>query len=65
MKKFSLKVTGMSCGHCELAVKNALEDLGAAHVSASYENNLVEFEIEESKLDAVKAEITELSYTVA
>ncbi|MCL2016086.1 MAG: cation transporter [Defluviitaleaceae bacterium] len=67
MEKFSINVNGMSCEHCERAVKNALEDLGATAVAASVANANVTGEHDPAKLslDKIKAEITEIGYILA
>ena len=67
MEKITLSVHGMSCGHCEKAVINALEDIGVPNAAASSANNTVELEYDSSKisLDAIKAEIIDCGYTIA
>jgi len=64
MDKIILNVTGMSCAHCEKAVTNALEDLGATNVSASAANNTVAFTHDPAalSLEAIKNEIKEMGY---
>ena len=66
MEKVSLKVDGMSCAHCEKAVKDALQELGAANVSASAEEKCVDVEFDPGlvSLEAIKKEIAETGYTV-
>ena len=66
MQKVSLTVEGMSCSHCELAIVNALEDLGVVAVKASAADSLVAIEFDENKLtlEAIKSEIVETGYTV-
>ena len=65
MQKLDIAVTGMSCGHCEKAVVNALEDIGVK-ATASHSDNIVtvEFEPEKITLDAIKEEIKDVGYTV-
>jgi len=63
MQKFNLKVTGMSCAHCEKAVVNALEDLGIT-ATASAKNATVTGEYDPTKisLENIKKEIAETGY---
>jgi copper chaperone len=43
MEKTTLQVTGMTCGHCEKAVKTALLNVeGVSEVSVSLKNGMVE-----------------------
>ena len=66
MSKEKLKVSGMSCGHCEKAVENALTDIGVSVVKASSGTDevYVEFDTEAVTLDKIKAEIAETGYEV-
>lgn len=67
MKKAIINVHGMSCEHCERAVKNALTDLaGVASVSVDLKGKTVTVEYDENivLIEAVKKEITETGYTV-
>lgn len=64
MKKQTLKVTGMSCAHCENKVKTALENIGVK-AKATAKKNMVEVSFAENlSLEQVKQAITELGYTV-
>ncbi|MCL1986970.1 MAG: cation transporter [Firmicutes bacterium] len=67
MEKFNINVNGMSCEHCEKAVKNALEDLGATSVVASVEHATVTGEHNPASLslDKIKEEIVEIGYMLA
>jgi len=67
MEKITLQVEGMSCAHCEKAVKNALMDLGVKNVNASAKKNTVEvtFSTDKISLEDIKAEITEIGYSVS
>ncbi|CAM3498026.1 heavy-metal-associated domain-containing protein [Cytobacillus oceanisediminis] len=50
MEKISLKVVGMTCGHCEEAVKNALMSVdGVASVSVAFHEEQVEVEYDPEK----------------
>ena len=66
VEKIILQVEGMSCAHCEKAVKNALTDLGVKTIKASAKKNTVEvvFSTDIISLERVKAEIIELGYDV-
>ena len=64
MSKETLKVGGMSCGHCEKAVVNALTDIGVGVVRADSGTGevYVEFDPAVVALDKIKSEITETGY---
>jgi len=66
MEKITLQVEGMSCAHCEKAVKNALTDMGVKSVKASAKKNTVElvFEPTAISLEEIKAEVKDLGYYV-
>ncbi|MCL2372969.1 MAG: cation transporter [Defluviitaleaceae bacterium] len=65
MTPFTLKVTGMSCQHCEKAVTNALEDIGiTATVSAKTSTVNGQYDPAKTTLEAIQKEITEAGYTV-
>lgn len=66
MEKISLKVTGMSCSHCEKAVANAMEDMGVTVTKVSAKDGLVELEYDPSKTSPndIKAEIANVGYEV-
>ncbi|WP_433750442.1 copper chaperone CopZ [Falsibacillus pallidus] len=50
MEKTVLNVQGMSCGHCEKAVKSALGELdGVQNVDVSLKDGKVEVEFDSSK----------------
>jgi len=61
----TLTVNGMSCGHCEKAVVNALIDLGVSSAIASHKTNTVQIEYDPAAvtLEAIKTEIIEIGYT--
>ncbi|MCL1935355.1 MAG: cation transporter [Defluviitaleaceae bacterium] len=67
MEKLALNVKGMTCSHCETAVKNAMEDLNVNVIQVSSEKELLEIEFDPSKvtLEQIKNEITDMDYTVA
>ena len=66
MTEVSLKVTGMSCGHCEKAVSNILEDMGAEAIRVSASDGVAEFEFDSSNisLEDIKREINDAGYEV-
>ncbi|MCL2376745.1 MAG: cation transporter [Defluviitaleaceae bacterium] len=66
MTKVELKVAGMTCKHCELAVVNVLKDLGAENVSANKDNGqvVVEYDADVVSVEDMKKEIAEAGYAV-
>jgi copper chaperone len=66
MEQVKLTVNGMTCAHCEKAVKNAMEDLNVDVIEVSASNNslTVSFDPEKVSLDAIKGEIEDMDYTV-
>ena len=61
----TFEVQGMTCGHCERAVTNAIQAVDAqAHVKIDRAANRVEVETSASR-EAVAAAITEEGYKVA
>lgn len=67
MKKIILNVEGMSCAHCERAVKNAVEELdGVESVNVDLNGKTVEIEYDSSKLsfESFKAVIEEEDFNV-
>lgn len=64
MKKILL-VEGMSCGHCEKAVKNALGELdGVKEVSVNLETKQVEVEGDNLQDSILKEAIEDAGYDV-
>lgn len=65
MQNVTLKVEGMSCGHCVNAVEGAVKKLGA-HGKVDLPSKTVAVEYDESKisLDAIKAAIEEQGYDI-
>jgi copper chaperone len=62
-----LKVEGMSCDHCKMAVTRAVSSLeGVGSVEVSLESNTATVTFEESKLslDAIKQAIKDQGYEV-
>jgi copper chaperone len=67
MKNVILNVNGMSCSHCENAVKKAVGNLdGVSNVSVDLEGKTVTVDYDESKvtLDNIKFEIDDQGYEV-
>jgi copper chaperone len=67
MEKTTLKIEGMSCGHCVKAVEEALKEVdGVKKVSVSLENKSAEIEFDVSKADiaALKAAVEDQGYDV-
>ena len=65
MQKVTLKVEGMSCGHCVNAVENALKNAGAKG-SVDLANGTVTIEYDENNvsLDQLKQAIEDQGYDV-
>lgn len=65
MTKLTLKVEGMSCGHCVNSVEKALKEMGAAG-KVDLEAKEVEIEYDESAINqnAIKEAIEEQGYDV-
>ena len=62
----TLKVEGMSCGHCASAVKNALEGLAGVHAArVDLEGKRAEVDFEEDRVQtaAMVAAIEDEGYT--
>ncbi len=63
----SLRVTGMTCGGCENAVKRAVGQLpGVLAVAASHQDQRVDVDFDEARvgLDAIRQKIEKLGYRV-
>lgn len=61
----TIKVEGMSCGHCVMRVKKAIEGIqGVKKVDVSLENKqaVVEFDEGKTDVDKIKATIKETGY---
>ena len=67
METLTLKVTGMTCGGCENAVKRGLAKLeGVGDVTASHAESKVAVTFDPSRVapDEIKARIGAMGYTV-
>ena len=65
MTQETIKVEGMSCGHCEMRVKKAIEAVeGVRKVEVDLQNKQVVVEYEERKanLEKIKAAVKEAGY---
>lgn len=63
----TLKVSGMTCGHCEKAVKNALEDLsGVSGVEVHLDTGHVDVTYDKSEvtIEAMKEAVEDQGYDV-
>jgi copper chaperone len=68
MEKTQLKVSGMTCGHCEKAVKTALlEVAGVKDVTVFLKTGQVDVEFDASKatLEQLKEAVEDQGYDVA
>lgn len=66
MEKVLIRVSGMSCSHCEKRIANALTEIGAVNVKASSETNTVEveYDLNTLTLQKIEEEIVETGYEV-
>lgn len=67
MEKVTLKVSGMSCGHCVKAVEGSVGELaGVSTVKVNLNEGTVdvEFNASEVSLDAIKETIDDQGYDV-
>jgi copper chaperone len=65
MQNVTLKVEGMSCGHCVSSVEGAVKKLGAvAKVDLTNHSVSVEYEDSKVSLEAIKEAIEEQGYDV-
>lgn len=60
-----LKVTGMTCGHCEKTIKNALQKLKIKNVKVDLETGIVSFkENKKVSRETIARAIIEAGYQV-
>ncbi|TVY01031.1 copper ion binding protein [Paenibacillus cremeus] len=65
MQNVTLKVEGMSCGHCVNSVEGALKNVGASgKVDLASKSVKVEFDESKISLNAIKAAIEDQGYDV-
>lgn len=62
--KHSINVEGMHCNACEKLVSTALEDRGAANVTADHTTGVVEYE-GELEAELIAEAITEAGFSLA
>ncbi|MDR3314053.1 MAG: copper ion binding protein [Oscillospiraceae bacterium] len=68
MEKITLKVEGMSCGHCEIAVQDAVRKLpGVKKVKANKRKKLavVEYDAAAVSREQIAGAISSTGYTVS
>ncbi|MBC1482355.1 heavy-metal-associated domain-containing protein [Listeria sp. FSL L7-1509] len=68
MEKLTLKIEGMTCGHCEARVTKALEEVaGVTNVKVSLEEGTATVEFENGKVteDTLIDAVEEAGYEVA
>ncbi|SFE02680.1 copper chaperone [Paenibacillus catalpae] len=66
MQTITLKVEGMSCGHCVNSVEGAVKQIGASgKVDLTAGSVTVQFDESKVSLDAIKEAIEEQGYDVA
>ncbi|AMA73186.1 copper chaperone CopZ [Aneurinibacillus thermoaerophilus] len=65
MQTVTIKVEGMSCGHCVKAVEGALEEIGAkGKVNLNEKTVQVEYDEHKLTLEAIKEAIEDQGYDV-
>jgi len=65
-QKTTFTVTGMSCGHCEMAVTKSLKSIpGVSDVEASHEKDIVVIShTDDLDRDVVKQKVAEAGYSL-
>lgn len=67
MEKIDLKVTGMSCNHCKMAVEKEVSKISGVYLVVAFpkENKVtIEYDGNSSTLDTIKSAIDEAGYSV-
>lgn len=67
METITLQVSGMSCGHCQMAVKKALQGVSGvsdAQVDLSRKNATVTYDPAKASVDDLKTAIVAAGYEV-
>lgn len=59
-----IKIDGMSCGHCEMRVKTALNELGVEIIKVSAAEDLAEVKVENITDDQLTDAIEDAGYDV-
>ena len=62
--KYTVKIEGMMCPHCEMHATKALEAIGACELKVSHKEGCAEFSAVELSDDAITKAITDAGYTV-
>ncbi|MBO8160702.1 MAG: heavy-metal-associated domain-containing protein [Thermosipho sp. (in: Bacteria)] len=62
MGKFILHVPDMSCKHCVMRIKNALEETGEKNFEIKLDEKIII--IETNNLETVKSKLSEIDYPV-
>ena len=63
MKKYRLKIKGMSCSACEGHIVDALEKINAINIQANFQLEEVVFELPDDKtVEQAKREIAALTF---
>lgn len=64
MKVLSIKIEGMSCSHCKMALEKAIGQLkGVNGVNVDLQRNLAEVEVEDEEVEAnIRSTINEAGY---
>lgn len=65
MEKTQIKVQGMSCNHCKMAIEKTLDNLGVkAEVNLDDNSVFVEYDPKKVDVSKMEMEIEELGYDV-
>lgn len=65
MKKVTLKIDGMSCGHCVGSIESAIKEAGAVgKVDLKAGSVAIEFDASNLSLDTIKTAIEQKGYEV-
>lgn len=59
-----IKINGMTCQHCVMAVKKELQKLDLQNLDVKIGEVVVEFDKTKTKEESIKASIEEAGYTV-
>ena len=64
MKKTTIKIDGMTCQHCVMAVKKELQKLDINQLDVKIGEATIEFDENKLNDDKIKAAVKEAGYTV-
>lgn len=63
--KQTIKIEGMSCGHCESRVRTGLEELGVEVLKVSAKENIAEIDnFNDTSMEKIKEAIDDAGYEV-